>query len=134
MKLARQLKEKADKLKLEILTIYYAYRHPDIKILPKIIILISLGYFLSPIDLIPDFIPVIGYLDDLIIIPALISLSVKLIPQQILIESRFKAEKYPVKLPENRFSAILIIIFWLLIFAFTAVYIYKLIKINHPAL
>ncbi|HEQ72335.1 MAG TPA: DUF1232 domain-containing protein, partial [Spirochaetia bacterium] len=62
----------ARKLEKEIFTIYYAYRNPKTRLLPKLIILITLGYALSPVDLIPDFIPILGYLDDLILIPALI--------------------------------------------------------------
>ena len=67
------LKERAKKLKLELTAVYYAYRDPGINLLPKLIIIITLGYALSPIDLIPDFIPILGYLDDLILLPALIT-------------------------------------------------------------
>jgi len=104
------LKDKARKLKTEVTTLYYAYQDPKLGLLPKIIILSTLGYALSPIDLIPDFIPVLGYLDDLIIIPALISLSVKLIPKEIFASAREKAIKEPIKLKKNNwFFALLFI-------------------------
>ena len=81
--------------------------------LPRIIDIFEIGYAMSPIDLIPDFIPVLGYLDDLIIIPALISLSIKLIPEKIMNESREKALREPVKLKKNLFFALLFILIWL---------------------
>ncbi len=112
MKTFRRIKQKTDILKKEILMIYYAYQHPDLKFLPKFIILFALAYTLSPIDLIPDFIPVLGYLDDLIIVPLLIALSIKLIPEEIIIQSRAKAEKEPVKLKKKWFFAVIIIMFW----------------------
>jgi uncharacterized membrane protein YkvA (DUF1232 family) len=112
------LKNKADILKKEITAVYYAYQNPKIKLLPKIIIIFTIAYALSPIDLIPDFIPVLGYLDDIIIIPALISLSIKLIPKEIMEESRKKAEIEPVKLKKNWFFAVIFIVIWISVLAF----------------
>lgn len=117
MKIIEVLKIKAKILKKEINVIYYAYQHPELSILPKILIIFTLGYALSPIDLIPDFIPVLGYLDDLIILPILISLSIKLIPEKIMTESRIKAEKDPFKLKNNWFFGILFILIWMIILA-----------------
>jgi uncharacterized membrane protein YkvA (DUF1232 family) len=107
------MKEKAKNIKKEITAIYYAYQNSNTKPLPKIIILFTLGYALSPIDLIPDFIPILGYLDDLIIIPALITLSIKLIPKVIMDESREKASKEPLQLKNNWFFGSLFIVFWI---------------------
>ena len=102
-------------LKREITAIYYAYQNPGVKRLPKIIILITIGYTLSPVDLIPDFIPVFGYLDDLIIIPALLALSIKLIPKEIMSEARKRAEEEPVKLKKNWFFASFFILIWIVL-------------------
>ena len=113
MKITDKMKVKAETLKKEITAIYYAYKHPETNLLPKIIILFTLGYALSPVDLIPDFIPVLGYLDDLIIIPALIALSIKLIPQDIINESREKALREPVKLKKNNTFALFFIAIWI---------------------
>jgi len=103
LKLLEKLKIKVKNLKKEITALYYAYQHPKTSVLPKIIILFTLGYALSPIDLIPDFIPILGYLDDLLILPVLITLSIKLIPQEIMEESKEKAENQPLQLKKIGF-------------------------------
>ncbi len=115
MKILESLKTKAKIIKKEITVIYYAYQHPELSILPKILIIFTIGYALSPIDLIPDFIPVLGYLDDLIILPILITLSIKLIPQEIMTESRIKAENEPLKLKNNWLFGILFILIWIVL-------------------
>ena len=109
------LKIRAKNLKTEITAIYYAYHNPKTKLLPKILILITIGYALSPIDLIPDFIPVLGYLDDLLVVPALISLTLKIMPKEIMDESREKARKEPLTLRKNWFFAILFILIWVIL-------------------
>jgi uncharacterized membrane protein YkvA (DUF1232 family) len=109
------LKDYAKKLKSELMALYYAYRDSQTKIFPKILILITLGYALSPIDLIPDFIPILGYLDDLILIPALISLSIRLIPEEILNRARIRAKEEPITLKKNWFVALLFILLWTVI-------------------
>ncbi len=115
MKLIKNFKSKALILKKEITAIYYAYQNPDIKFSAKIIILLTLGYALSPIDLIPDFIPVLGYLDDLVILPLLIYLAIKLIPEDIMESARIKAENEPPRLKKNYISALMIIMIWIFI-------------------
>ena len=121
------LKDKSRKLKTEITTLYYAYQDPKLGLLPKIIILFTLGYALSPIDLIPDFIAVLGYIDDLVIVPALISLSIKLIPEEILASAREKAIKEPLKLKKNNWLfALLFISIWVVLIA---VIVLKIIKV-----
>ncbi|MDA3886810.1 MAG: DUF1232 domain-containing protein [Candidatus Delongbacteria bacterium] len=115
MKITEKLKAKAKSLKKEITIIYYAYQNPKTALLPKIIIFIALGYALSPIDLIPDFIPILGYLDDIIIIPTLIALSIKLIPIDILDESRKKAETHPIKLRKYWFYVLFIVFMWIVL-------------------
>lgn len=117
MKFTIKLKERAILLKKQLNVVYYAYRNPKINFLPKIIIAIAIAYALSPIDLIPDFIPVLGYLDDLIIIPALIVLTINLIPEEIMAEARKEAENQPLRLNKNWTFAIIFILIWgLLVF------------------
>ncbi len=120
MRVLEKLKSRALRLKKEIAAIYYAYRDPGTPLLPKIIIALTLGYALSPIDLVPDFIPVLGYLDDLIIIPALIALSIKLIPEEIMEESRRKAEYESLRLRRNWIFAIIFILIWISLIAVMA--------------
>ncbi len=115
MKFIEIMKGKASSLKKEITALYYAYQNPKVKLLPKLIIIFTIGYALSPIDLIPDFIPVLGYLDDLIIIPALITLSIKLIPTEIMDESREKAIREPLQLKKNWFFALIFIAIWIML-------------------
>ena len=80
------LKERAKALKAELLALHYACADPRTSWAPKAIILFALAYALSPIDLIPDFIPVLGVLDDLIIVPGLIALAIRLLPAEVLSE------------------------------------------------
>jgi len=115
LKFILQLKQKAKNLKKEILALYYAYQDPKLPLLPKILIISTVAYALSPIDLIPDFIPIIGYLDDLIILPLMISLSLKLIPAEIMEASREKAENNYQRLKPNKIAGALFIIIWILI-------------------
>src|SRR6187549_3632467 len=121
MKVIQRLKRKAKELKSEVQVLIIAYKDKRTPASAKILIGITAGYLLSPIDLIPDFIPVIGLLDDLIIVPFLIKLSLKLIPQKILDEAREKlisnAQHYK---KTNWIFAIIIIVIWLgLIYIFT---------------
>ena len=107
-----RLKEQARRLKREIQALAYAYGDPRTGRLPKILIALTLAYALSPIDLIPDFIPVLGWLDDLILLPLLIALSIRLIPPEIMEECRKKAAANPPFLGKNRFAAAVIILIW----------------------
>jgi uncharacterized membrane protein YkvA (DUF1232 family) len=83
-----KLKSRARALKIETYAIYLAARHPRTPWYAKAIAFGTVAYALSPIDLIPDFIPVIGYLDDLILVPAGIALALKMIPAEVMEEAR----------------------------------------------
>ncbi|HEX5035111.1 MAG TPA: DUF1232 domain-containing protein, partial [bacterium] len=84
-------KNKARALKANIHALYLAYRDPRVPWYAKLLILCVVGYALSPIDLIPDFIPILGYLDDLLLLPLGVLLSIKLIPPTVWAECRQKA-------------------------------------------
>jgi uncharacterized membrane protein YkvA (DUF1232 family) len=86
-----KLKSWARSLKKEILALYLASRHPLTPIHAKVLALAIIAYALSPIDLIPDFIPVLGLLDDLILLPLGIYLVIKMIPPEVMAECRAKA-------------------------------------------
>lgn len=113
MKLLDKLKQKARQLKSEAQVLIIAYKDKRTPLAAKILIGITVGYLLSPIDLIPDFIPVLGLLDDLIIVPILITLSINLIPETILDEAREKAVLNPV-FKKNWTFALIIIGVWIL--------------------
>jgi uncharacterized membrane protein YkvA (DUF1232 family) len=86
-------KERVRSLKKETFTLYLAWRHPRVPWYAKVLALLVVGYALSPIDLIPDFIPVLGYLDDLVLIPLGIMLVIRLIPEDVLAECHQQAER-----------------------------------------
>lgn len=84
----------ARRVKRDAMTLWFARTHPDTPWHAKALGAFVVAYALSPIDLIPDFIPVLGYVDDVILLPALIWLTVRLLPPHVLAESRLKAEKW----------------------------------------
>jgi uncharacterized membrane protein YkvA (DUF1232 family) len=123
----QKLKKYAKALKKDIRAVYLAYKRPDVSWYAKVLAALVVGYALSPIDLIPDFIPVLGYLDDLLLIPAGIYLVVKLIPAAVMEECRLQAEEaFRGGKPKNWIAAAVIIILWILIITFM---IYKLFLI-----
>ena len=117
MQLIDKLKQQARQLKSEAQVLILAYSDKRTPLSAKILIGLTVGYLLSPIDLIPDFIPVIGFLDDLIIVPFLIRLSIKLIPVAVLIEARQNVKDNPQKIKKsNWIFAMIIILIWLTLF------------------
>ena len=109
-----QLKKRAKKLKTETFALYLAYKDPRTPWYAKLLAAVIVAYALSPIDLIPDFIPVFGYLDDLILLPLGISLALKLIPAEIMNECRLKAqEELNGSKPKGWSAAVVIISIWL---------------------
>jgi uncharacterized membrane protein YkvA (DUF1232 family) len=101
--------------------LYLAYKDPRIPWYAKVIIVATVAYSLSPIDLIPDFIPIIGYLDDLFIVPVGIALSIKMIPKEVLEEYRQKAKAEPISTKSKWVVAVIIVLIWL----FAAFLIFK---------
>ena len=119
VELFSKLKQKAKELKSEAQVLLIVYRDSRTPLSAKILISFTVGYLLSPFDLIPDFIPVLGLLDDLIVVPLLITLSIKLIPSEVLEEARQRAKSDPQILKKtNWVFAILIIILWLMFLYF----------------
>lgn len=110
------LKERARKLKLNIPTVFLAMKDSETPITAKIFTAVTVCYKLSPIDLIPDFIPILGYLDDVILLPAFIAFTLKLIPKEVYEKNHKQAEKlWKDGKPKERFYAIPIIFIWILI-------------------
>ena len=107
------LKERAKRLKQDIPTIFLSLRDKDTPLAAKIAAGITVGYALSPIDLIPDFIPILGYLDDLVLLPVLVMVTVKLIPENVW-ERNVEAAKeiWRDGKPKKWYYAIPIILIW----------------------
>jgi uncharacterized membrane protein YkvA (DUF1232 family) len=127
----RLWKTKAKQLKTEIVALYLASKHPRTPWYAKVLAALIIGYALSPIDLIPDFIPVAGYLDDLIIIPAGIALLIKIIPRDVLEECRAKAQSDVLnRKSKNWVAGVIIVFIWLLAIYFILSLIWSLI---HPS-
>lgn len=109
-------KAKAKELTYNLSALYVAYKRKDVSIYTKIIIIIAIGYALSPIDLVPDFIPVLGYLDDLLIVSFLVFIAIKLIPKQIMDECKEQAKDlWREGKPKKWYYAVPIVIIWLLV-------------------
>lgn len=111
-----KLKEKTAKLKRDIPAIFLALKEKQTPVIAKICAGIAIAYALSPIDIVPDFIPVLGYLDDLIILPLLVALTIRFIPDDIMIKCQKQAEgMWTDGKPKKWYYAIPIILIWLLI-------------------
>lgn len=110
------IKERTKKLKTDIPAIFLALKDEETPSSAKIIAAITVAYALSPIDLIPDFVPILGYLDDVILLPALVALTVRLIPKEIMERNRKLAEDlWKNGKPKKWYYAIPIVLIWLLI-------------------
>lgn len=108
----------AAELKAQLLTLWFARSHPDTPWYAKALAVLVAAYAFSPIDLIPDFIPVLGYLDDVIIVPLGIRLALRLLPPHVLAESRRKADAWIAareKPPRSYAAATVFVLIWLAI-------------------
>ncbi len=107
------LKERAKRLKTDIPAMFLALKKKETPVIAKILASITVAYALSPIDLIPDFIPVLGYLDDLILLPLLISLTIRFIPNEVLVACRSEAEGlWSNGKPKHWYYSIPIVLLW----------------------
>ena len=111
-----KLKQYTKHAKHYVYALFLAYHHDDVPWTAKVITVIVVSYALSPIDLIPDFIPILGYLDDLILLPLGIILAIKLIPKAIWEECKIEARQSTLKsLPRSKIAAMAIISLWVLL-------------------
>jgi uncharacterized membrane protein YkvA (DUF1232 family) len=107
-------KTRARQLKAELYAIYLAYRDPRVPWYARVVAALVVGYAFSPLDLIPDPIPVLGYLDDLILLPLGIALVLRLIPAPVMAECRIKAqERLDSGHPVNWIAAAVIVCIWI---------------------
>lgn len=106
------LKRRARLLKADALALYYAARHPVTPWYAKLAAFLIVAYAFSPVDLIPDFIPVLGYLDEVILLPLCIALALKLVPEPVMRECRARAAELLQK-PVNWLAGAIIVAIWL---------------------
>jgi len=125
MTMLAELKERARHLKAETFALYLAARDPRTPWYARLLVAGIVAYAFSPIDLIPDFVPVLGYLDDLILIPIGIALAIKLIPDTVLAECRARAqEAVRSGKPVSRIAGAIIVVVWLTVVALCSVWAY----------
>lgn len=116
MSLNERIRNWARSVKREAVALWFAYKHPGTPLLAKVLCIVVVGYALSPIDLIPDFIPVLGYLDDALLLPALIWLAIRVIPEDVFQACRLRADEWMAregKKPRSYLGAALVIGIWL---------------------
>ena len=111
-----KLKSWAAELKAQVVTLWFCRKHPDTPWTAKLMAAIVVAYALSPIDLIPDFIPVLGYLDELFVLPLGIYLTLKLVPPHVLSQARNEADSWLAERhakPRSYWAAAVIVLVWL---------------------
>lgn len=107
-----KLKARASALRTETLALWYALKHPRTPLAAKIVAGAVVAYALSPIDLVPDFIPVLGLLDDLVLLPLGIALCIRLMPADVMAECRERASA-SLERPRSYAAAVVIALIWI---------------------
>jgi uncharacterized membrane protein YkvA (DUF1232 family) len=128
MTLRDRLTAWARRLRRDGLTLWFAAKHPGTPWPARALGVFVVAYALSPIDLIPDFIPVLGYLDDLLLLPGLIWLAIRLVPPAILAECRAQAEQWIAArraTPSSRAGAVLVVALWAVAAAALALWVFR---------
>lgn len=107
------LKQRANQLKTDIPAVFLCLKGKDTPWPAKALAWVTVAYALSPVDLIPDFIPVLGYLDDVLLLPALIALTIRLIPKEVFARYRREAQgMWPGGRPKKWYYAVPVILIW----------------------
>lgn len=129
MMMLEQWQRRAKQLKTETYALYLAYRDPRVPWYAKVFAAMVLGYAFSPIDLVPDFVPVLGYLDDLLLVPIGITLALKMVPKAVLDECKQDAREVMAKgTPTNWVAAGVVVVIWILCIALTVAALARLLK------
>ena len=111
-----RLKSWAKNLKAELLTLWFCRAHPDMPFGAKLLAVLVVAYAFSPIDLIPDFIPVLGYLDEVVLVPIGVYLVLRVVPPHVLADSRVKADAWMAERrekPANYMAAAFVLMVWI---------------------
>jgi uncharacterized membrane protein YkvA (DUF1232 family) len=128
MAVLERLRRQARHLRGESVALYLVARHPGTPWYAKLFVAVVVAYALSPIDLIPDFVPVLGYLDDLVLVPLGIALAVRMVPATVLSECRVRAQELNARgKPVNRVAGAIIVCIWLILAAWFGVWVYEVL-------
>jgi len=120
------LRQWAKRLRTDVVVLYLAYRDPRTPWYAKLLAVGVVAYSLSPIDLIPDFIPILGYVDDLVLVPLGIALAVRMIPKPVLDDCRIRAQEAAMCAGSvGRVAAIIIVVVWLVLAAVVGRVVWK---------
>ncbi|MDQ7796741.1 MAG: YkvA family protein [Spirochaetia bacterium] len=121
----RWLRRSKKRMRLRMGILYYVLRSGHIPLKTKLLGSLALGYFLSPIDLIPDFIPILGQLDDAIILPLLIAFTLRSVPKELVRDCARKAIREPVSLSKNWRAGAVVVLIWIFVLALLGCWIIK---------
>ena len=116
MPLLKDIRAWARRIKRDAVTLWFACRHPRTPWQAKALCIFVVGYALSPIDLIPDFVPVLGYLDDVLLLPGLIWLAIRMLPAEVVAACRVQADEWMSRTgskPRSLWGAVIVVIAWL---------------------
>jgi uncharacterized membrane protein YkvA (DUF1232 family) len=116
------------RLKAETYALYLAYRDPRVPWYAKAFAAVVVAYAFSPVDLVPDFIPVVGYVDDLVLVPACVALALKMMPAGVLDECREQARALTAEgTPVSRVAAAVVVLIWLLVASMSIVVLVRMV-------
>lgn len=123
-------RQRAERLKIESYALYLAYGDPRVPLHAKLFVAVVVVLAFSPIDFIPDFIPVLGYVDDLIVVPIGVALAVRMIPAEVLSQSRERASEMVERgeRPVSRAAAVAILLLWLALAAIVAYIAVRMVR------
>lgn len=122
-------RERVRSLKRDTLALYLAARHPRTPWYAKLVVAVVAAYALSPIDVIPDFVPVLGYVDDLLLLPFGIALAVRLVPADVMQDCRMRAtEAFASGRPVSRTAAAAIVVVWCAALALAGSFVARLFR------
>jgi uncharacterized membrane protein YkvA (DUF1232 family) len=125
-------KQRMRRLKSETYALYLAARHPETPWYAKVFVAGIVAYAFSPIDLIPDFVPILGYVDDLVLIPLGIAIAIKMIPADVLAECRTRAQdSFASGRPVSRTAAVIIVGIWIVLAALCSLWAYEAFAAKH---
>jgi uncharacterized membrane protein YkvA (DUF1232 family) len=127
LRLLEHIKLTARTLRQDVVALYFAAKDQRTPWYAKAVVICIIAYALSPIDLIPDFIPVLGYVDDLLFLPLGIYIAIKIIPEPVLFDCRRRAGEMDGSLPRNWTAAATIVLLWIAAISALAIYLWRVV-------